>query len=150
MNSEQRHHYERAEELLRIYAEHHAETPEILLVKAQVHATLAIAASGTRTGRSCTHTPGEGVGQEGEAMTPTQAVVHWMRALRKSREWSGARLAREMTEIGVAWNRGVVAKLETGRRETVSVDELVALARAFNVSPLTPLSGVAGHSRDGA
>jgi len=44
-----------------------------------------------------------------------------------------------MNTLGVEWNRGVVTKLETGRRESVSVAEWLALARAFDVSPLALL-----------
>lgn len=40
-----------------------------------------------------------------------------------------------MRSAGVPWQRAVVAKLETGRRETVGVDELLALAWVLGVPP---------------
>lgn len=42
-----------------------------------------------------------------------------------------------MTAHGVKWSRVVVAKLETGRRPGVNVEELLALAVVLGVSPLT-------------
>lgn len=59
-----------------------------------------------------------------------------MRSLRGARGWTAQRLADEMTTAGIDWNRGVVTKLETGRRENITVDELVALAALFGVSPM--------------
>lgn len=48
-----------------------------------------------------------------------------------------------MTSAGVKWERSVVANLESGRRQSVSVDELLALAYVLDVAPvhlLVPLS----------
>ncbi len=50
----------------------------------------------------------------------------------------GSKLAERMAEHGVPWNRTTVAKFETGRRATISVQELVALALALDV-PLAAL-----------
>lgn len=44
-----------------------------------------------------------------------------------------------MTELGVEWTRSVVANIESGRREDVTVGELFALAIVFGVSPLALL-----------
>lgn len=49
---------------------------------------------------------------------------------------TGAGLAERMTEIGVPWDRSIVANLENGRRKTVSVVELLALARVLDVAPV--------------
>src|SRR5690606_3894974 len=50
--------------------------------------------------------------------------------------WSAERLAQEMTRVGVPWERVVVSNLETGRRATVTVDELLALAYVLEVAPV--------------
>jgi transcriptional regulator with XRE-family HTH domain len=68
--------------------------------------------------------------------TPTEVVAQRMRELRRGRGWSAERLAEELARHGVEWNRGVVTKLETGRRASVSVAELLGLAAVFEVSPL--------------
>lgn len=41
-----------------------------------------------------------------------------------------------MTEVGVSWDRSIVANLENGRRASVSVEELLALAYVLNVAPI--------------
>ncbi len=51
-----------------------------------------------------------------------------------------------MNERGIPWNRTTVAKLETGRRETVTVQELLALALVLNVPPVWLLADPEGGS----
>jgi transcriptional regulator with XRE-family HTH domain len=46
-----------------------------------------------------------------------------------------AALAKRMTELGIPWDRSIVANLENGRRNLVSVDELLALALVLGVAP---------------
>lgn len=46
-----------------------------------------------------------------------------------------------MTGLGFSWSRLVVTKLELGRRETVSVDEAIALAALFGLPPMTLIEG---------
>lgn len=72
--------------------------------------------------------------QQREALTPTAVIAARVRELRGARtaEWLAAQMRRE----GIGWTRLVVTKLETGRRESVSVGELLALAAVLNVSPL--------------
>lgn len=41
-----------------------------------------------------------------------------------------------MTNVGVRWDRSIVANLENGRRATVSVEELLALAYVLDVAPV--------------
>lgn len=72
-------------------------------------------------------------------LTPTEFVAKRVREFRRRLGWSAEMLAQEMTRVGVDWNRGVVAKLETGRRESVSVAEWLALAYIFRMSPLVLL-----------
>jgi transcriptional regulator with XRE-family HTH domain len=59
-----------------------------------------------------------------------------MREIRDKRNWSGQRLAQEMTKVGVPWDRSIVANLEYGRRPFVTVEELLALAYVFQVAPV--------------
>lgn len=74
-----------------------------------------------------------------EPVTPTSVVAARVRELRSARQWSAQRVSDEMNNVGIDWNRGVVSKLETGRRESISVAELLALAVVFDVSPLSLL-----------
>lgn len=67
---------------------------------------------------------------------PTKAIGPRIREMRTKRGWSGADLAREMRAVGVPWERAMVAKLETGRRKSVTVMELLALAYVLNIAPV--------------
>lgn len=67
-------------------------------------------------------------------MLPTSATIAVrMRELRKAKGWSAAKLAEEMTRVGVPWERLTVTKLETSRRQSVTADELVALSIVLGV-----------------
>jgi transcriptional regulator with XRE-family HTH domain len=65
-------------------------------------------------------------------MTPTEVVAKRMKALRKKRDLTADKLAQRMKAAGIPWERIVVTKLETGRRASVSVDELLALAKVLD------------------
>jgi transcriptional regulator with XRE-family HTH domain len=69
-------------------------------------------------------------------LAPTQAVAKRIRAVRERRRMTAAKLAAEMTRVGIPWNRSIVAKLESGRRPNVSVAELFALASVLDVAPV--------------
>lgn len=69
--------------------------------------------------------------------TPTEIVARRVRELRRRHGWSAQKLTGEMNKAGIGWNRGVVTKLENGRRESVSVAEWLALAYVLDVSPLS-------------
>lgn len=56
-----------------------------------------------------------------------------MRELRG--KMTAEQLADRMREVGVPFDKNVVANLETGRRRFVTVQELLALAYVLNVSP---------------
>ena len=45
-------------------------------------------------------------------------------------------LARSMQGIGIAWQRVVVAKLESGRRSYLTVEELLGLCIVLEISPV--------------
>jgi transcriptional regulator with XRE-family HTH domain len=69
-------------------------------------------------------------------LAPTAVIAAKVRELRKDRGWSAEQLAARMRAAGIEWTRLVVAKLETGRRQAVSVEELLSLAAVLGVSPL--------------
>lgn len=80
---------------------------------------------------------------------PTQEVARRVKELRGKRRLTGAQLAERMTEAGIRCDRSIVANLEGGRRHTVSVAELLALALVLNVAPVhllvDPDDGEAGY-----
>lgn len=63
-------------------------------------------------------------------------VAGQVREARKRHGWTAARLGEEMTKVGFAWDRFVVTKLETGRRQTLTIDELLALGYVLGVAPI--------------
>lgn len=67
---------------------------------------------------------------------PTGALAGRVREVRAKRGWSAERLAQEMRGAGIDWSRGVVAKIESGRRQDISVAELLALSYVLEVSPV--------------
>jgi hypothetical protein len=69
--------------------------------------------------------------------TPTAVIAAKVRELRGAR--SAAWLAGEMRKRGCNWTRIVVTKLETGRRHSVSVEELLALSHVLDVAPVNLL-----------
>ena len=54
---------------------------------------------------------------------------------RKEMGMSQTALGERMTERGSPWSRTSVAKLETGKRSGITVQELLALAQVFDVPP---------------
>ncbi|WP_203175348.1 helix-turn-helix domain-containing protein [Micromonospora parastrephiae] len=68
--------------------------------------------------------------------TPHRVIADRMKDLRKKRGWSAAHLAKEMKQVGIGWDRSIVANLELGRRATVTVEELFALAYVLSVAPV--------------
>jgi transcriptional regulator with XRE-family HTH domain len=75
----------------------------------------------------------------------TRVVAEGVRRYRKARNLTAQQLADRCTELGLSFNRSVIANLESGRRPLVTLAELLALARALEVPPVllvTPL----GHA----
>jgi transcriptional regulator with XRE-family HTH domain len=63
-----------------------------------------------------------------------------VRQLRRHLGWSARELGERCAATGLAtFDRDAVASLETGRRQDVTVDQLVALAAALHTSPLALL-----------
>lgn len=68
---------------------------------------------------------------------PTAIVASRLRELRSSLDLSAQKLADRCAEHGMPeLNRWLITNIETGRRESISVDELYVLARALDVSPI--------------
>jgi transcriptional regulator with XRE-family HTH domain len=63
----------------------------------------------------------------------TPMIAQRMKVLRAEARLSGPALAAAMNKLGIPWNRTTVAKLETGKRESISAHELLVLAVVLDV-----------------
>ena len=59
-----------------------------------------------------------------------------VKQLRRARGWTGAELGKRMEDVGIPWDRAIVANVENGRRRSFTVAELLALAVVFDVAPV--------------
>ena len=66
----------------------------------------------------------------------TATIARQVQNVRGERRMSAQQLADATAALGHAMPRSVIANLESGRRDTVSVAELLVLARALRVPPL--------------
>lgn len=73
--------------------------------------------------------------QEGWQLRLTEVVAGEIRFYRKVRGMSGRALAERCAQLGLPIAQPVLAKLENGRRESISVAELIVIAQALNVPP---------------
>lgn len=71
--------------------------------------------------------------------SPLATVARRVREVRKRRGYTAEKLAERLKEHGVPWERGVVVKFESGRRQSLSVDELYGLALALDCSVMALL-----------
>ncbi len=71
-----------------------------------------------------------------EAVSPLGRIAEMVKTLRKDRGWSAEKLAQLMTAAGVPWERMVVTKLELGKRQTITVEEWLALSYVLEISPV--------------
>lgn len=69
------------------------------------------------------------------------AVWRVARELRTKRGWSAAQLSEECAKVGYPISRSAIANADSGRRDKMSVDELVGLATVFNVEAAHLLFG---------
>src|SRR5262245_78609 len=76
------------------------------------------------------------------AKSVTAVVASQVKYWRDRREMSANELSRRTAELGSEVPRSVIANLETGRRESISVDELLILGAALDVPPLLLLTPV--------
>ncbi len=72
--------------------------------------------------------------EEGAPELVANTVAKRVKELRKERKWKQQDLANAMTAKGYPTDRSTVVRLET-RKRGISVDDLVAVAAALNVSP---------------
>lgn len=66
----------------------------------------------------------------------TRTIAREIRRYRDERKMSAQQLADRTAELGMEIPRSVIANLESGRRETVTVPELQVLAAALQVAPV--------------
>lgn len=66
----------------------------------------------------------------------TRTVAREIRRYRDERKLSAQQLADRTAELGMGIPRSVLANLESGRRETVTVPEILVLAAALEVAPI--------------
>jgi transcriptional regulator with XRE-family HTH domain len=72
----------------------------------------------------------------------TRLVAREIRRYRDERKISAQQLADRTAELGMEIPRSVLANLESGRRDTVAVPELLVLAAALQVAPIELLCPV--------
>jgi transcriptional regulator with XRE-family HTH domain len=70
-----------------------------------------------------------------EPLQPHRVIAERVKTLRKGR-FTAAQLAEQMAAAGFRWDRFTVQNLENGRRATLSVEELLALAFVLDVAPI--------------
>jgi transcriptional regulator with XRE-family HTH domain len=71
----------------------------------------------------------------------TVLIGQAVKQARGEKGWSARRLAEEMTNVGVPWERVIVTKLENGRRRFVTAEELLSLAYVLDLKPAELLLG---------
>ncbi|MEU9557352.1 helix-turn-helix domain-containing protein [Streptomyces fumanus] len=67
---------------------------------------------------------------------PTEAIARRVSALRQRKGLTRQQLGEALAARGVEWNRFTVSSLENGKRQNVTVVELLALARVLDVAPV--------------
>jgi transcriptional regulator with XRE-family HTH domain len=82
------------------------------------------------------------VAQSGWQARLTQVSADQVRRYRKQRNMSAQMLSDRCAELGFAIPRPVLSNLENGRREAVSLAELLILAAALEVPPLLLIAPV--------
>ncbi|MFC4608808.1 helix-turn-helix domain-containing protein [Streptomyces maoxianensis] len=83
-----------------------------------------------------------------EVLTPTGTIAKRVKEVRKGRGLTAEQLAVRLAEQGFRWDRYTVTKLETGKRQNVTVAELFALGTALNVAPVNLLVPTSGDEND--
>lgn len=74
--------------------------------------------------------------EHAEALAPVDVIAQRVRETRNRKGFTAEQLAVALKARGLEWDRQTVTKLETGRRQNVSVVEWLTLSRALDVSPL--------------
>jgi transcriptional regulator with XRE-family HTH domain len=74
--------------------------------------------------------------EQESAVAPVETLARRVREARNRKGLTAQQLAERLQSSGLSWDRGTVAKVETGRRQNISVVEWLALARALDVAPI--------------
>ncbi|MGW3656471.1 helix-turn-helix domain-containing protein [Streptomyces sp. NPDC005151] len=85
--------------------------------------------------------------QQGWEARLTARVAGEVRRFRTKRGMSAQQLADRCAEVGHAVPRSVISNLENGRRESITLAELLTLARALRVSPVSLVFPVGYEAR---
>jgi transcriptional regulator with XRE-family HTH domain len=71
-----------------------------------------------------------------DAQTPTRNFAANVKRYRMLRGWTQPQLAERCKAAGLDWDRSIIANIEAGRRASVSLQEILALAYVFTVPPV--------------
>ncbi|MFJ4012226.1 helix-turn-helix transcriptional regulator [Streptomyces sp. NPDC090026] len=77
------------------------------------------------------------------AVGPVPTIAQRVKELRRRKGWSADELGKALQREGVKWDRFTVANLENGKRQNVTVVELLALAKLLDVAVVHLLVPVA-------
>lgn len=80
-------------------------------------------------------------------VSATEIVARRLREIRARRRLSAQDVADRCSALGLFLNRQTLSNLENHRRDHVSVDELLVLARVLEVSPVALLQPIEGEER---
>lgn len=72
-------------------------------------------------------------------VTPVSTIARRIKELRARRGWTAEKLGNELTRHGAKFDRFTISNLESGKRQNVTVDELMAMAVVFDVAPVNLL-----------
>ena len=74
--------------------------------------------------------------QDPELLDPTRVVGEQVARIRKARGWTQEALAEALQAAGIDLERITIAKLESGHRPFVKLDELLGLCLVLGVTPV--------------
>jgi transcriptional regulator with XRE-family HTH domain len=69
-------------------------------------------------------------------VNPQQLIAERVAAIRRYKGLTQTQLAEAMQQLGVPWQRIIVAKIEGQRRDFLTVEELLALCIVLEISPV--------------
>lgn len=73
-------------------------------------------------------------------MEPSDVVRSNVNYERRHSRLTAKRLAEITTDLGTPMNRGSIASFETGRQQSITINQLMVLAQALGVAPATLLT----------
>ncbi|MFG2596706.1 helix-turn-helix domain-containing protein [Streptomyces sp. NPDC048462] len=78
--------------------------------------------------------------EHSDGADPVAVIAQRVKEVRGRKGFTAQQLADKLRDkTGLNWDRATVTKLETGRRQTITVVELLALARVLDVAPVNLL-----------